>query len=225
MDALGYTFIVFLFVLYMLFEENVPHQRIALPPLSHEQVTQPAKNSALRGISLRQQIDHQIQRYLVIKTLISAFVGFLVYLLLGPLLNVKLAHAFGVITFLANFIPNVGAIVATLIPIPILMLDPDQTGLSRVLAIMLPVGVHGIVGNFVEPKVFGDTMELHAVVVLLSLSFWFAVWGIPGAILAVPITAVMRIIVNNIDHPYARVCLMLLEGNLGETPLKSEKVK
>ena len=57
-------------------------------------------------------------------------------------------------------------------------------------------------------------MELHPVVVMLSLSFWFVVWGIPGAILSVPITAVARIIVSHSRHPYARVCLRLLEGKL-----------
>jgi AI-2 transport protein TqsA len=77
--------------------------------------------------------------------------------------------------------------------------------------------VHAIVGNVVEPKVFGDSLELHPIVVdaihslrstsdpqvLLSLAFWFALWGTPGAILSVPITAVCRIIITHIRHPYA----------------------
>lgn len=74
--------------------------------------------------------------------------------------------------------------------------------------------IHTIVGNFVEPKVFGDTMELHPVIVVLSLSLWYTIWGIPGAILSVPITAVGRIIVSNISHPYANVILRILEGKL-----------
>mmetsp|Transcript_16407 Transcript_16407/g.19927 ORF Transcript_16407/g.19927 Transcript_16407/m.19927 type:complete len:565 (+) Transcript_16407:159-1853(+) len=203
-DAIGYTFIVFLFVLYMLFEEPGKHsKRIS--------------RSHSRARRLRLQIDSQIQRYIVIKTVISAFVGIVVYVILGPCLDVKMAHLFGVITFLANYIPNIGAVVATLLPIPILILDPDQSNTSMILAIALPIGVHTVIGNFVEPKVFGDTMELHAVVVLLSLSFWYTVWGIPGAILAVPIMAVIRIIVSNIKHPYALVILRLLEGKLPGT--------
>uniref|UniRef100_A0A7S3PMN6 AI-2E family transporter n=1 Tax=Aplanochytrium stocchinoi TaxID=215587 RepID=A0A7S3PMN6_9STRA len=203
-DAIGYTFIVFLFVLYMLFEE---------PGMRSKQISR----SHSRARSLRRQIDSQIQRYLVIKTVISALVGILVYIILGPCLNVKMAHLFGVITFLANYIPNIGAIVATLLPFPILILDDQISNSTVILAIALPIGVHTIVGNFIEPKVFGDTMELHAVVVLLSLSFWYTVWGIPGAILAVPIMAVIRIVVSNIKHPYALVILRLLEGKLPGT--------
>lgn len=198
-DAIGYVFIIFLFLMYLLIE--------------HDQQIQNRENSN-NFLSVRKQIDLQIQRYIIIKTLISAIVGFLVYLVLGPLLNVKLANAFAVITFLANFIPNVGAIVATLLPFPILLLDVDQTNVSILLAMMLPITIHGIVGNFVEPKIFEDRMKIHAVVILLSLSLWFAVWGIPGAILAVPITAVIRIIVSNMNHPYAVFILNLLEGKM-----------
>lgn len=213
-DAIGYTFIVFLFMLYMLIEDTeistvTQNDYIHVTQKEQDTVTQKHRYGLMR-----KQIDQQVQRYIVIKTLISAIVGFLIYLILGPLLNVKMANVFAVTTFLANFIPNVGAIVATLLPLPVLILDVDQSSLSILLAVMLPVGVHTIIGNFVEPKIFGDTMELHAVVVLLSLSLWFAVWGIPGAILAVPITAVIRIIVSNMSHPYAQTVLNLLEGKI-----------
>eukprot|EP00924_Labyrinthula_sp_SR-Ha-C_P012966 maker-scaffold_12-augustus-gene-5.76-mRNA-1 protein AED:0.00 eAED:0.00 QI:32/1/1/1/1/1/2/168/503 len=219
MDAAGYCFIVFLFVLYILFEDGAvnatarPLGKAAYNSFDDYSNAGSSETSS-KAQNLRMQVDVQIQRYIVIKTLISIVVGFLVYIVLGPMLDVKLAHVFGVVTVLANFIPSVGAIVATLLPLPLLILDPDQTNFSILCAIFLPVGIHMIVGNFVEPKIFGDTMELHAVVVLLSLSFWFAVWGIPGAILAVPIMAIFRIVLSNIKHPYAVVCLQLLEGKI-----------
>jgi predicted PurR-regulated permease PerM len=110
---------------------------------------------------------------------------------------------------LANFVPYVGAIIATILPLPVVLLDPAQSGLDVLLAMVLPVALHTIVGNVVEPKVFGVQMELHPVVIMLSLSFWYAVWGVPGAILSVPITAVMRIILSNLSHPYAIVSACL----------------
>jgi len=203
LNGLEYMFLIFLFVLYMLFEDSETS--------SHEHSI---NSSHSRARDLRKQIDHQIQRYLVIKTLISLCVGISVYVVLGPILGVKMAHIFGVITFFANYIPNVGAMLATCVPVPLVILDPDQTAISAILAIVLPVSIHAIVGNLIEPKVFGDTMELHPVVVLISLSFWYTVWGIPGAILSVPITAVMRIFLSNISHPYASVALCVLEGKL-----------
>ena len=73
---------------------------------------------------------------------------------------------------------------------------------------------YAVVGNVVEPALFGSSLELHPVVVLLSLAFWFLVWGSAGAILSVPITAVVRIVLLHLDGPYARACLALLEGRL-----------
>ena len=49
-----------------------------------------------------------------------------------------------------------------------------------------------VVGNIVEPHIFGDSLELHLIVVLLSLAFWAVLWGVAGMILAVPLIAVMR---------------------------------
>lgn len=204
MNAVAYTFIVMLFVLYMLFEGAVQGP-----------MNEPDELEADRAIrDVRRQIDTQIQIYLVTKTLISFVVGGLTYLVLGPLLHVKMAHLFGVITFLMNYVPNVGAVVATLLPLPIVLLDTNQNGVTVVLTFLLPTMIHTIVGNIIEPIFFGQQMELHPVVVLLSLSFWFSLWGVPGAILSVPITAVIRIIVSNIDHPYARFTKNILEGKL-----------
>ena len=204
MNAVAYTFIVMLFVLYMLFEGAV-----------QAPANEPDESEADRAIrEVRRQIDNQIQRYLVTKTLISFVVGALTFLVLGPLLHVKMAHLFGVITFLMNFIPNVGAVVATLLPLPIVFLDPTLNGITVVLAFLLPTMIHTVVGNIVEPIFFGQQMELHPIVVLLSLSFWFSLWGVPGAILSVPITAVIRIIVSNIAHPYAQFTKNVLEGKL-----------
>ncbi|KAH9255364.1 hypothetical protein BASA81_006483 [Batrachochytrium salamandrivorans] len=205
-NAVGYTFVVMLFVLYMLFEGQTQPEPVAKQP------------------SVRRQIDDQIQRYLVTKTLISAVVGLLTYLVLGPLLQVQMAHLFGVVTFLMNFIPNVGAVVATLLPLPIVVLDENLTTISVLLAFLLPIAIHTVVGNIVEPIFFGQQMELHPIVVLLSLSFWFSIWGVPGAILSVPITAVMRIVVCNINHPYAQFAKNLMEGKM-ELPNSSSYSK
>lgn len=198
-NAIGYTFVVMLFVLYMLFEDKYESE-VGAP------------------MSVRRQIDDQIQRYLVTKTLISAVVGLLTYLVLGPLLQVKMAHLFGVVTFLMNFIPNVGAVVATLLPLPVVVLDENLSAISVLLAFLLPIAIHTVVGNIVEPIFFGQQMELHPIVVLLGLSFWFSIWGVPGAILSVPITAVMRIIVCNINHPYALFVKNLMEGKVELPP-------
>lgn len=82
------------------------------------------------------------------------------------------------------------------------------------LALLMPLTVHVLVGNLLEPIVFGRAMELHPVTVLLSLMLWGALWGIPGLILAVPLTAVLKIHLAHIDHPLPRLLLRLLDGGL-----------
>lgn len=186
-------FVVFLFTVYLLFENTANDQ--------HPE-------------GLRHKIDQQIQRYIVLKTFISAIVGLGVYVILGPILHVRMASLFAVLTFLFNFIPNVGAVTATLIPAPIVLFDPDFTPFHMVMAFVLPILMHTIVGNFVEPRVFGQELALHPVFLLLSLAFWFAIWGIPGAILSVPMTAVFRMTIDASTHPYAKACINVMEGNV-----------
>ncbi|RYG50254.1 AI-2E family transporter, partial [archaeon] len=133
-------------------------------------------------------MDNQIQRYVVIKTVISAGQGLLVFFILSYILNVRMAHLFGVLHFFMNYIPTAGPIIATFVPLPIVILDPDLGITAKIAAFAAPTAVHMLVGNCMEPMVFGSSMELHPVTILLSLALWYALWGIPGAILAVPIT-------------------------------------
>lgn len=192
-NTISSLFVVFLFILYLLFEKSPDNY-------SKE--------------SLRSKIDHQIQRYILLKTLISTAVAVAAFIILGPILKVRLSSLWGVLTFVLNFIPNVGPIIATLLPIPVVIFDPDLNSAQMVLAITLPGLVHAVVGNAVEPTVFGDHLDLHPIFLLLSLSFWFTIWGVSGAILCVPIMAVLRIIISHSRHPYATGMLHLMEGNL-----------
>merc|ERR1711971_26526 len=148
------------------------------------------------------------------KSFISTLVGGTVYVILGPLLGVTMAGLFGVITILLNFIPTIGPIIACIVPAPLIIFDPELPSECMVAAFVLPLLVHGVVGNLVEPCLFGDSLQLHPIFLLLSLAFWYAVWGIQGAILAVPMTAIMKIICEHSNHPYARIMLTLIEGKL-----------
>ena len=199
-DATVNIFWVMLFVLYLLYEQN----RGSSP------------NSPNSTSRLRQEIDDQIQRYLTLKLLISAVVGGCVWLLLGPILRVRMSHLFALFTFILNFIPNAGPLVATLLPLPVVILDPSLMPVSKVLSIVGPVFIHAVVGNVVEPQVFGASLELHPVTVLLALAFWYLVWGSAGAILSVPITASLRIVLLHQSGRYSRSCLALLDGRLFE---------
>ncbi len=168
------------------------------------------------------EIDTQIRKYLIVKLGVSAATGFLVGLILY-LMNLDLALVFGVLTFVLNFIPSLGSIVATLLPIPIAFIQYDSLW-PVLLVFLLPGGVQMFIGNFVDPKILGQRLDLHPVVVILSLVFWGLLWGPIGMLLAVPITAVARIVLARIET--TRPIAELLVGHLpsdtgGEGPSAS----
>lgn len=143
------------------------------------------------------EFQNKVSRYVVAKVFVSALtavITLIVFLLVGA----DLAFMFALITFLLNFIPNIGSIIAIAFPLPILYL---QFGLGPQFWIVL--GVCGVtqfaIGNVLEPKMLGDSLDLHPVTVLLFLMFWGLVWGVPGMFLAVPITSLMKILFTRIE--------------------------
>ena len=78
---------------------------------------------------------------------------------------------FGLLAFLLNFIPNVGAMVAAILPLPIAILDPNQNWITILCIFFIPVTIHFMIGNFVEPKVMGKSFEMSAVSGMKFFSF------------------------------------------------------
>jgi len=166
-----------------------------------------------RGGSVMAEIDVQVKRYIGFKVLLSAITGLIVGVSL-LLLRVDLALVFGLLAFLLNFIPTVGGVVSTLLPMPVVVFDPTKSMLDMTLALLIPTFVHAVTGNFIEPRVLGGAMDLHPIVVLLSLMLWGSLWGVVGMILSVPITAVMKICLGTLDHPLPRFLAGAFEGRL-----------
>lgn len=138
------------------------------------------------------EIDQKIRRFILTKTAISATTGVLVGLILWGF-GLNLALVFGVLAFLLNFIPSVGSVVATLLPIPVALVQYD-TIWPVIGVVVFPGIVQVTIGNFIDPKVMGEGLDLSPVTVLLALVFWGLIWGIVGMLLAAPITAVLRIV-------------------------------
>jgi len=137
------------------------------------------------------QIIGSIKKYIFTKFITSAATGFLtgmIYWFLG----IELAFIFGSLTFILNFIPYFGSIIAVLIPLPIAFIQFEDST-SIILVIALPLIVHIIIGNILEPKIFGETFGLHPITIILSLIFWGMIWGVIGVLLAAPITAIVKI--------------------------------
>lgn len=144
------------------------------------------------------QVVSRVQTYLLSKILVSAVTGLLVGLTL-LLLDIPLAMVFGLLAFLLNFIPNIGSAIATLLPLPVLLVDPNVSSLAAILAMVLPLAIQTVMGNVVEPRLMGDSLDLHPITILMSLIFWGMLWGIVGMLLATPITAVIKIFLERFE--------------------------
>lgn len=160
------------------------------------------------------QIDRKIRSYIVIKFITSATTGLLTGIILS-LFGLDLAMVFGVMAFLLNFIPSIGSVIATLLPLPIALIQFDS-GIAIVLVVLLPGTVQFVIGNIVEPLVMGEGLDLHPVTILLALVFWGLLWGVVGMLLAAPITAVLRIVLGRLEltRPVAELLAGRLPPNL-----------
>jgi len=156
------------------------------------------KKNASKVIEVVEKIDGQIQKYLVIKTIVSLFTGIFVTVVL-LIFGVDFAIVFGFLTFLMNYIPNIGSFIATAFPIIIAFFQFDTIWPAFWIMVLL-MSIQMIMGNFIEPKLMGRGLGLSPLVVLFFLFFWGWLWGIPGMILSVPIAAIVKIICSNIDE-------------------------
>ncbi len=143
-----------------------------------------------RWLSTIEQFSRSAKRYLVIKTAVSAVVGLLIWLML-MIIGVDYPVLWGTLSFLLNYVPNIGAVLAAL---PVALLALVQLGVGSALITLLGFAVvHVVIGSIIEPRLTGKGLSLSTLVVFLSLVFWGWVLGPVGMILSVPITSLVKI--------------------------------
>lgn len=142
--------------------------------------------------------ESRIKRYIIAKVILSAATGVLVWFVLS-VLAVDLALVFGLFAFLLNFIPSVGSLIATLLPLPVVLVNPDSTLTTILLVIIVPAAIQFVIGSLIEPNVMGGSLDLHPITVMLALIIWGMLWGVAGMLLATPLTAVMKIVFERME--------------------------
>ncbi|MFK7778103.1 MAG: AI-2E family transporter [Gimesia sp.] len=159
------------------------------------------------------EIENKIRSYISTKLVLSLITATLVGITLS-LFGLELALVFAILTFLLNFIPSIGSIIATLLPIPVAFAQFSDSPWTIAGVILIPGAIQMVIGNGIEPKLMGEGLQLHPVTVLLALSFWTLLWGPLGAILAVPITAGIRIVLMRFEsgHTAGNLLAGILPG-------------
>jgi AI-2 transport protein TqsA len=161
--------------------------------------------------SLWQEVDSRVKRYVITMAATSGVTGILVGLVL-TVLGVKFGWMFGFLAFLLNFIPSIGSVIATLLPLPVAFFDPQLGITAQVLVVVIPGAIQFVIGNIVQPRMMGQTLDLHPVVILMALIFFGTIWGIIGMFLATPIIAVVKILLDRFE--YTRTIAEALAGRI-----------
>jgi AI-2 transport protein TqsA len=197
-SLLAATVLVILFVGFLFVE------RIWFP-LKLEALAGDAENAA-RVQRIIGTIIHRVNRYLLVKTAVSAVTGLMVWGV-AVIAGLELAVALGVITFILNYIPNIGSIVATILVALVAYVQIGELGPA--LAVFAGVGIIQFVnGNIIDPMLMGRALQLSSFGIIISLAFWSAIWGVPGMFLSVPIMVGIMIICAEI--PSLRTVAILL---------------
>lgn len=186
----GQLIIVLFFVVFMLLENPLSERKMhmAFPKLSVQG----------RLAVIIKKISSQIARYLTVKLGISMATGLLVAVCLY-FIGLDFYLMWGFLAVLFNFIPNIGSTIIMLATILMSFIQfyPEWNPILATL-ITMPI-IQMVLGNFLDPKLQGNQLDLSPVIILVSLVFWGWIWGIPGMFLAVPLAEAIKIICANIE--------------------------
>ncbi len=184
LSILGTAFIIMLLTVFMLSEARMFGRRF----------------SAIcdaQGPNLQRMLSatKDIQKYLGIKTLISMATGLLAGLLCWQM-NLEFPLLWGILAFALNFIPAVGSVIAGIPPVLLSLLNngslPDAAIIGGGYLL-----INGFLGNFLEPTLLGRRFGISTVVVILSVLFWGWLWGPLGMLMAVPLTMLLKVAMDN----------------------------
>lgn len=197
----GNLALVIVYVGFLLYEQKTFPNKLA------RMFPEPQKRRDVRAVI--DNIQNQIQKYIWIKTLVSVAIGLVGYVVL-TLVEVDFASFWAFAIFLLNYIPIIGSVIATLFPALLTLVQFDTLTPFLIVGIGL-TSAQFIVGNVIEPKLMGNSLNLSPLVVLLSLALWGSLWGIPGMFLCVPIMVIILIILSHFD-PTRPLAVMLSES-------------
>ena len=161
----------------------------------------------------------QVQRYLAVKTIISLATGVLIAIWTA-IVGLDFALVWGLLAFLLNFIPTIGSLIAA---VPAVLLALVQLGPGAALAVGLGFLVVNVTfGSIIDPHVMGRTLGLSTLVVFLSLVFWGWVLGTVGMLLSVPLTMIIKIILES-SETTKPIAIMLDNGRAAAARVQQEE--
>jgi predicted PurR-regulated permease PerM len=182
------TFVVLIYLIFLLADRAGLPRRVARAF---------GEERAKEILAVVEAINRSVHDYIGLKTFVSAIQGLLSFAVLAAF-GVEFAVMWGVLIFLFNFIPYLGSLVAVSLPILLSFLQYTVEPWKPLVITLLLLLIQRFVDNYIEPRLAGQKLGLSPLIVLLSLALWAWLWGIVGMILAVPLTVIGKIILENI---------------------------
>ena len=182
------AFMVSIFFIFLLFEAVFFREKL-------DRAFEGERAERIKKISA--DVMKQVTYYLSVKFIISLATGIIVGISLR-IIGVEFAVGWGVVQFVLNFIPNIGSIAIGVIvsAFSLIQFWPNPAPVVATALILLTTNM--ILGSILEPKIMGDRLGLSPLVIIVSLLIWGWLWGFAGLILAVPMTAIIKIVCENI---------------------------
>lgn len=179
---------VFVFLVFIILEaETLPKRLAAAYPSDTEENLK----------VILSDIGEGVFRYVILKTVVSLGAGVVTAVILIAM-GIPGWLLWSMLTFLLSYVPYIGSLVALIPPaiLGFLLLEPT----SAIILVVLLIAKEQIWGQFIENKLFGSSLDISPIVLLLVTAFWFWLWGIMGMILAVPMAVIAKIILSNIPE-------------------------
>ncbi len=159
--------------------------------------TYPRLSEKKRALRIVHGVERAISRYLLTITLINAGLGVTVFLLMWAV-GLPNAFVWGFIAFAFNFLPFIGAAVGVVLVTLYAVISLEPLG-QALLAPALYFAATAVEGQLVTPTVLGRRLKLNTVSVFVTVVFWGWLWGIAGALMAVPFLVIVKVICDNVD--------------------------
>lgn len=163
-------------------------------------------------LEMVRKINQRIGEYLAAKTLINVILGFVSYGILW-LIGIEYAVFWALLIGLLNYIPYVGSIIGVAFPVTLALVQFASLGTAALTLVVLFIPQMAV-GYWIEPKFLGKSVNLSPFAVLLALAVWTSLWGMTGAVLAVPLTAMLAIILAEFEGTRFLAVLLSDDGDL-----------
>ena len=159
-----------------------------------------------------------VESYLWVQTVVGLIIAAFSGLILA-LMGMDHIFFWCLLVFVANYVPAIGGAIGVLFPAAFALVDLDALWKPIVLVVALEA-VHFVVSHVLQPRMQGETLNVDPLVVLLSLTFWGAIWGVTGAFLSTPLTVVVMAVLAEFRGTRPIAVLLSSDGKpfAGEDP-------